>query len=368
MKAHFKRFISTSCVLIVLWFIGQIAYTLHAAYNISQTNVLNVEKILPLEIVSNAKYLRKGVRQEKVVFEVAAEMDGTRKIKRTGVLTIQPKARATILVVHGFTSNKHEISLSRFVFKDYNVMTFDLRAHGDHAQGQCCSFGRDEMLDVIGAVEYLKNRPDKELQDLPLIAYGISMGAVATILAAAHDPSLFDAAVFDCPFDSTDNVLNRVFERLKFSICGYEFGMPGRTILEKCAYNASMQAIVKTAIQSAMKMEMGIAFCIKSSSPMDAIKKVSIPTLFITCKNDLKVPVSAVKSVYAGARGFKRLWITDGRFHCDSLFYNPEKYEHTVRAFITDFLNNKLGNKPHEKIIEDGSSMGADLDFEGSLR
>ena len=52
-------------------------------------------------------------------------------------------------------------------------MTFDFRGHGKNNEGQYCTFGRDEALDVIAAVKFIKSDP--ELQKLPLFVYGFSM-------------------------------------------------------------------------------------------------------------------------------------------------------------------------------------------------
>lgn len=82
---------------------------------------------------------------------------------------------------------------------------------------------------------------------------------------------------------------------------------------------------------------------IEPVNTVEAAKKITIPALFITCKNDVKAPVEAVTAVYKEVKSpYKRLWLTNGRFHYDSLFYNPEKYAHRVKKFIERFLDKKL--------------------------
>ena len=97
-------------------------------------------------------------------------------------------------------------------------MTFDFRAHGEHCDGQRCTFGRDEHLDVITAAHFLKNHP--HLKNKPVIVYGFSMGAVAAIEAQAKDNSLFSAMILDCPFDSSENIIKRSLESMQFTFFG----------------------------------------------------------------------------------------------------------------------------------------------------
>ena len=49
-----------------------------------------------------------------------------------------------------------------------------------------------------GAVRFIKNH--KDLNKVPLIAYGFSMGSAACILAQARDKDLFDALILICSF------------------------------------------------------------------------------------------------------------------------------------------------------------------------
>jgi hypothetical protein len=87
--------------------------------------------------------------------------------------------------------------------------------------------------------------------------------------------------------------------------------------------------------------------------PAQSVTKIKVPCFFIHCKNDEKVPVSAVKEVYKGAAGPKMLWITNGRFHYDSYFYNPERYIYQVRLFIEQVLAGQWNNPAEQRIIQD---------------
>lgn len=299
-----------------------------------------------------------GLTEEQVNFTAKYGVDSNQRIVRKGILMRRPQAKAVVLICHGYMCNKDDVRFLRTMFQDYTTLTFDFRAHGESIQGQHCTLGSREKYDVMGAVDFIKSQPD--LKDKPLIVYGFSMGAVASILAQAEMGNLFDAAIWDCPFDSTDNILSRSIDRLKITIGGYEFNLPGRSFLKKYAYNTYVQEILKAALKTIAKMDASVInTCVEPVDTVNAAKKICIPTLLVTCKNDTKAPVEAVTAVYNGMCGQKRLWLTDGRFHYDSYFYNPERYTHRVKKFIERFLDGSLKRLPHEGVWDD-SPQGSD--------
>lgn len=313
----------------------------------------NVETSTQFYLDKQIKYLHGGTL-DYVTFNVQTAEDDTKVLARHGILYTTPKARGNVLVCHGFMCDKFDVSfMRRTLFADYNVMVFDFRAHGENVDDeQCCTFGRDEALDVIGAVNYMKSRDD--INHLPCLVYGFSMGAVAAIQAQAANPTLFSGMILDCPYDKSENIIKRGLENLRFSIFGYTFEMPCKKILERFAFNYYVQSFVKALLKSISNFDAtGTRTQIFPLSPVDSIKKVSIPCLFIHCKNDEKVPVEAAQSLYENAQGFKRLWITNGRRHYDSIFYNPEKYGYKVNKFMEDVLTGQVKNKEQSKIYND---------------
>ena len=71
--------------------------------------------------------------------------------------------------------------------------------------------GRDEVLDVISAGEFLKQDP--RTQGKPVFVWAFSMGAVAAIGAQAQRP-LFEAMILDCPYDSTENLVHTALNKV----------------------------------------------------------------------------------------------------------------------------------------------------------
>jgi hypothetical protein len=55
------------------------------------------------------------------------------------------------------------------------------------------------------------------------------------------------------------------------------------------------------------------------------------------------------------------LWLTNGRRHFDSYFYNPEKYIKEIRAFIDEVVNGELKNKHFAQVTEDPDELLAQI-------
>lgn len=302
-------------------------------------------------IVSEKRPMANGTTMERVVIYPQEHRDTSHKIMREGLLVRHNNAKATVLICHGFMCDQYDAGMLRGMFKrsHYNVMTFDFRGHGKNTQGQYCTFGRDEALDVIAAAKFLRNHP--ELKDKPLFAYGFSMGAVSAIEAQSLDSELFDAMILDCPFESSEKVIKSGLDGLKLSVLGYDFEIPGRNLLERYAFHPYVQSLVKTVLRIVSQMDatqMRTNFC--PVHPVESVKKITVPIFFIHCKKDEKVSKDQVKAVFDGAAGWKQGWLSDGRRHCDSAIYNPEEYARRVREFLQLYLDGTLEAMPSGKI------------------
>ena len=293
------------------------------------------------------KYITDGVIEE-VVFYVKEKDDSNEHFARTAQILKRDNAKANIIICHGFMCDKRDISFLRSIFSKYNVITFDFRAHGQIIDDQCCTFGKNECYDVIGVTKYIKSRDD--LKDKQNFVYGFSMGAVAAILAQVKEPDLFDAGIYDCPFETSHDVLKRGLDNLKFSLFGYEFRLPGRSFFHKYSYHPYIQSLLKITLKTIAKLDATqVNTCICPVNTMEAVKTLTKPSLFIVCRNDEKAPVEAVRKVYNGAGGYKRFWITNGRRHFDSFFWNPEKYMYKVNAFFEKIINKSYLNSVKTK-------------------
>ena len=151
-----------------------------------------------------------GVIFEDVVFEA-------RDAVHLGGWFVPPSGRNTILIcTHGLFRNRVE-TLSRIVplaRTGYGALLYDSRSHGSSDKA-LVSFGYAEKNDVLGAMDYVSRR----YQDAPnrpaIVLLGVSMGAVATLEAAAESRG-YSAIVLDSPFSNLrDTVVRHVWLFLK---------------------------------------------------------------------------------------------------------------------------------------------------------
>lgn len=300
------------------------------------------------------KQKKNGAVVEKIRLFSRENDQSFKKIVRKGYFVWYKNARATIVISHGFMCDKYDIGFLRWLFPsgEYNVIYFDYRAHGELTQDQDCTFGKDEAYDLIAAAKFVRHHP--YIKKKPVFVYGFSMGAVSAIEAQAKKPSLFDGMILDCPFDSSETIIKRGLANLKFSLFGYEFDVPGKRFLEKYAFHPYVQSLVKMALKAVARMDTKyIRTKLQPLYPVESIKKVDVPCFFIHCRNDDRITYESVKSVYKGALGYKRLWLTNGRRHYDSFFYHPDRYSDMVCDFLNCVLTKKFEKEDQEGIIED---------------
>ncbi|HEV2601856.1 MAG TPA: alpha/beta hydrolase [Candidatus Babeliales bacterium] len=305
--------------------------------------------------VSTATDFIQNAVAEQVILYAQEREDSHLTIERNGLFIRYPNAVGTIVMCHGFKSDKQERPYLRMIFPrgKYNIMTFDFRAHGEKREGQVCTLGKDEAYDVVAAAQFIKHHA--AVKDLPLYVYGVSMGAVAAIEAQAKDPSLFKAMILDCPFDSSDNVVKRGLSTLHISLFGHTFAMPGRALLEKHAFEPRVQLLIQKLLKLSAAYDSGaIQLSVSSFAPMETVKQITIPVFLILCKNDEKVPVPAMMELYTNlACPYKILWITNGSKHFDSYFYSPERYTDMVRSFLDLAETGQLYKEKKSEIIRD---------------
>jgi len=295
--------------------------------------------------------------EEKVTFYSKYDDWSNEHIARQGILVTRPNARATILVMHGYTSNKVDTGFLRLLFSPYNILLFDFRAHGEDAEGQLSTLGYDEVHDVFAAVDFLRSHA--VTSKLPIVGYGFSMGASTAIEAQSRDKKLFKALVLDCPFDSTEALIERgldkVLGKVNIPLLG-EYEIPGREFLKRHASGQYIQPLLLFLLKMFAGMDSTKVPTIpKGVDPVESAKKLSLPVQFVVCYADNRVPIDALFRIYRNAGCYKRLWVTKGARHVGSLFNNPELYQQMVTNFIEKVLNKSIENECQERIIVDMS-------------
>ena len=285
---------------------------------------------------------------ENVTFYALKDSESNERVARDGILVLRPNAKATVLVLHGYTRDKCDASPLRLLLKNFNIFSFDFRAHGEHSAGQLSTMGYDEVYDVFAAVDYLRSRP--ELKNKPIFVMAFSMGSATAIEAQSLDQNLFAGMFLDTPFHSSAQVIKNGISRMRFNLFGYEFGIPGKKILECYAFNSYIQPILRQLLKLMVAFDgTKIETFMKPISPFESISKINIPCYFVVCVNDKVVPYQDVKQIYENHPGTAKLFISEGRGHCDALFNDPEYYDDILNSFFDDIVSGTLD--PNKRII-----------------
>jgi pimeloyl-ACP methyl ester carboxylesterase len=108
-----------------------------------------------------------------------------------------PQAKGTVILVHGLNRSRIEmVRKTPFLHRlGWNAVLFDLRRHGKSG-GTLRSLGFHERDDVLGALDLAERRGPG-----PVVVWGVSFGAAASVLAAAEEP-LIAAVVCDSSYRS----------------------------------------------------------------------------------------------------------------------------------------------------------------------
>lgn len=213
---------------------------------------------------------------------------------------------AAVIFCHGWSGNRN-LGLGRAVIlarRGYGALLFDFRAHGQ-SEGRVCSLGPAEVDDLLGAIAYLKTRPDVDAGRIG--ALGLSMGGAVAILAAARSQDL-RAIVVDGPYASQ---VPRPRPRSVSDV-------PGHLIEYLC--------------KKFVEWEAGVSF--SAARPVDKVGAISPrPVLFI-----YGTDIEAGRQLYETARGPKELWHIPEAPHLGGFATRPEEYAARILTFYDQAL------------------------------
>ena len=218
--------------------------------------------------------------------------------------------QVTIIMTHGLFRSRYEM-LDRGVAlwrEGYGVLLYDLRRHGQ-SRAEFSSIGYDERHDVTAAMKFMRERAPEN----KVVLMGVSMGAAATLLAAAENDGLM-AVVAESSFLSfSDTVRHHI--RL-----AHLPAFPFATLLIRF---------------TAWRLNFNPA----DFDLLQAVKKIKCPILFIGGGADRRMPnESVLEPLYAAASNpLKRKFIVEGAQHGHAFDKDDQSREAYIKAF-TDFL------------------------------
>ena len=127
-----------------------------------------------------------------------------------------------VILLHKFGADRsYELNLGVKLSEatNYTVLMPDLRGHGENPVVETSTFGQHESDDTLAAIEYLRSL--KTPEGLPLVGskigiYGVELGALAGLRAAASEPGIAALALDSVPKDSGALISNAVERRFPF--------------------------------------------------------------------------------------------------------------------------------------------------------
>jgi len=228
-----------------------------------------------------------------------------------GWLIKAPANRQTILFAHGYGKNRlqNDVPLlpvvQVLVEQGYNVLMFDFRNCGE-SEGTLTSLGQYEVRDLLGAVDFVRGRPELSQK---ITLYGFSMGASVAIMAAAEEPFV-SAVISDSPFADLKTYLEK--------------NLTVWTNLPAVPFNQSILLIVPPLT--------GVT--VEKVSPVQAVRKLDgRPLLLIHGDADIDVPLEnseMLQKAYPAAA----LVRMPGAKHVKSFSTDEKRYLTEVTAFL----------------------------------
>jgi len=243
---------------------------------------------------------------ESITFET---FDG---FKLNGWLILHPQPKATVFYLHGVGDCKIGglPFAQHFYNKGFNVLLFDLRAHGE-SEGDYCTYGFYEKYDVASAINYLETRNDHKFGKIGL--FGTSMGGAIAIQAAA-----FDKRIGAIASEGSFTALRTIFVDYQKRIIKLPWHFLRNIALAQSQQLANFKA--------------------RLVAPLEDIKRVHCPVLIAHGKNDTLIKSEYALMLYDAANEPKQLVLVENANHSDVWEVGGKEYAETLSSFFERYL------------------------------
>lgn len=319
-----KKIIICSILAIILLVIAGLAYVGNYFFNyalVRQEGIATLSSVdpnAPQSIETDAEVINKQKSKEDVenwLKEVNTEEttivseDG---LNLWGKLYFQEESDKWVIIAHGYTSSHEDVQpiALNFYNQGYNVLTPDMRAHGN-SEGKYIGMGWLDRKDMLLWIDYVLSL-DSNSQ---IVLYGESMGGATVMMTSGEDlPSNVKAIVEDCGYTSVQEMFEaQLYER---------FGLPSFPILNVAELVTDIRA----------------KYNFHEASALEQVKKSKTPILFTHGGNDTYVPTEMVYRLYEAANCEKDILVIDGAGHGSAPDVDPTTYYNKVFSFLDKYI------------------------------
>jgi pimeloyl-ACP methyl ester carboxylesterase len=225
------------------------------------------------------------------------------KLEGWQINAVNPKG--TVLLFHGFGSNKEQVLQEAYAFHEmgYNSLLIDFRAHGN-SEGSACTLGVSESEDVKCTFDYITASGEKNI-----ILWGGSMGA-ASIAHAIYKYGIKPGKIIlEMPFANYEELVQYYFRYSK--------------------YPTQPTAALFTFWAGVWNREWFF-----NMKPSNYVKAITCPVLLQWGINDELVPESATNKIYNNIAAEKQLMVYQKSGHQSFCANEADLWKQTVSAFL----------------------------------
>ena len=214
-----------------------------------------------------------------------------------------------VILLHGFTGSKEMMYgyAYWYVRKGINVLAPDFRCQGE-SEGDYIGLGATDSTDLLRWIDMiLQKDPEAEV-----VLHGLSMGASTALILTGRDdaPSCIKAVISDCAYTDAYSMFR---EKI-----GSWFHLPAFPVVDSARLMIRLRA----------------GYDLKEASPLKAVKKSKIPTLFMHGQEDRMIPVEMCHALYDDAACEKDIMIVGGAGHAQAVDKDPAAYYEKIAEFL----------------------------------
>jgi uncharacterized protein len=216
-----------------------------------------------------------------------------------------PSPKGTVLLFHGYTGKKSALlgRAEEFLGFGYSVLLVDLMGSGG-SEGSKTTIGYDEAEQVKTAVEFIKNKGEKNI-----VLFGTSMGAVA-VMKAMQDYALdVQQLILECPFGSMYRTTCARFRNM---------GVPPFPFASFLVFWGGIQN----------------GFWAFGHHPITYAKAIQTPTLLIYGEKDKEVSREEIDEIFANLQGDKVLKTYTDAGHGNYFTLYKQAWKNDVLTFL----------------------------------